>query len=153
MGFNSGFKGLIHKYNIYTSTQNNIRLFADNGIIYRKIMDSSNIGKLQTDLKRLGGWAVGNKMKINPGNNKAVSFTKTRVKVRMGYYFGDQLIPHTSSFKNLEIFIGSDWAGRVNYALRKAWKALQFITRVFKEENNNTKRLAYTSLVRPILEY
>ena len=40
-----------------------------------------------------------------------------------------------------------------NYTLRKAWKALHFIMRIHKKGNNNTKRLAYTALVRPILEY
>jgi hypothetical protein len=33
------------------------------------------------DLNRLGKWAVENKMKINPGKSKAVSFTKARVNV------------------------------------------------------------------------
>jgi len=41
-------------------------------------MDSSDIGKLQTDLNRLGEWAVENEMKINLGKSKAVSFTKAR---------------------------------------------------------------------------
>jgi hypothetical protein len=55
----------------------------------------------------------------------------------------------------LGIIIRSDlnWADHVNYTLRKAWKALHFIMRILKKGNNNTKRLAYTSLVRPILEY
>jgi len=47
-------------------------------------------------------------MKINPGKGKAVSFTKARVKERIRYYFGDQLIPETSSFKYLEIIIRRD---------------------------------------------
>jgi len=34
-----------------------------------------------------------------------------------------------------------------------AWKALHFIMRILKKGNNNTKHLAYTALVRPILEY
>jgi hypothetical protein len=46
-----------------------------------------------------------------------------------------------------------NWADDVNYALRKAWKALHFIMRILKRGNNNTKHLAYTALVRPILEY
>jgi hypothetical protein len=37
--------------------------------------------------------------------------------------------------------------------LRKAWKALHFILWILKKGNNNTKCLAYTALVRPILEY
>jgi hypothetical protein len=68
---------------------------------------------------------------------------------------GEQLIPEARSFKYLRIIIRNDlnWADHVNYALRKAWKALHFIMRILKKGNNNTKRLAYTALVRPILEY
>ena len=35
----------------------------------------------------------------------------------------------------------------------KTWEALHFIMRILKKGNNNTKRLAYLALVRPILEY
>ena len=37
--------------------------------------------------------------------------------------------------------------------MKKAWKALHFIMRKLKKGNSNTKSLAYTSLVHPILEY
>jgi hypothetical protein len=40
----------------------------------------------------IGEWAVENEMKINPGENKAVSFTKVRIRERKRYDFGDQLI-------------------------------------------------------------
>jgi len=56
----------------------NVRLFADDYVIYRKITDSSDIDKLQTDLNRLGEWAVENEMSINPDKSKAVSFTKVK---------------------------------------------------------------------------
>ena len=46
-----------------------------------------------------------------------------------------------------------NWADHVNYTLQKAWKALHFILCILKKGNNNTKCLAYTALVRPILEY
>ena len=42
---------------------------------------------------------------------------------------------------------------QVNYMVQKAWKALHFVMRVLKKVNGNTKSLAYTSLVRPILKY
>jgi len=65
-------------------------------------------------------------MKLNLGKRKAVSFTKARVKKRIRYYFGHQLILEASSFKYLGIFICSDlnWADDVSYTLQKAWKAL-----------------------------
>ena len=116
-------------------------------------MDSSDINKLQMDLNRLGECVVENEMKINPGQSKAVSFTKARVKERIRYYFGDQLVLEAISFKYLGIIIHSNlnWADHVNYTLQKAWKALHFIICMFKKGNNNTKCLAYTALV--ILEY
>ena len=58
-------------------------------LCYRKITDSSDIGKLQSDLNRLGEWAVENEMKLNPRKSKALTFTKARVKDRIRYYFGE----------------------------------------------------------------
>jgi hypothetical protein len=57
--------------------------------------------------------------------------------------------------KDLGIIIRSDlsWADQVNYTVQKAWRALHFVMRIVKKGNKNTKSLAYTSLVRPILEY
>jgi len=94
-------------------------------------------------------------MKTNPGKNKAVSFTKVRVKERIRYYFGDQLIPEASSFKYLGIITcsGLNWANHVNYTTQKAWKAFHSKMLILKKGNNNTKHLVYTALVRPILEY
>jgi len=43
-------------------------------------MDSGDTDRLQTDLNRLGEWAVESEMKINPGKSKAVSFTGARLK-------------------------------------------------------------------------
>jgi hypothetical protein len=37
--------------------------------------------------------------------------------------------------------------------VKTAWKALHFTMRILKNGNSNTKSLAYTSLVRLILEY
>jgi hypothetical protein len=53
-------------------------------------MDSSDIDKLQKVLSRSGERAVENKMKINPGKSKAVSFTKATAKEQIRYRFGYQ---------------------------------------------------------------
>ena len=41
----------------------------------------------------------------------------------------------------------------MNFTDQKAWGGLHFVIRIVKKGNKNTKSLAYTSLVRPILEY
>jgi len=94
-------------------------------------------------------------MKINPSKSKAIRFTRARVKDPLYYSAMDALIPEASSCKYLGIILRSDlsWADQVNYAVKKAWKALHFTVRILKMCNSNTKSLAYMSLVRPILEY
>ena len=55
------------------------RLFADDCVIYRKIINNADMEKLQKDLDRLGEWAVENEMKINASKSKAFRFTRARV--------------------------------------------------------------------------
>jgi hypothetical protein len=76
---------LTYVNNICRDNDTNISLFADDCVIYKKILDSSDIGKLQTDLNRLGEWAVENEIKINADKGKAVGFTRARVKDRLRY--------------------------------------------------------------------
>ena len=42
---------------------------------------------------------------------------------------------------------------KVNYITQNAWKAPHCVMHVLRKGNRNKKSLAYTSLVRPILEY
>lgn len=140
---------------IAKNIESNIRLFADDCVIYRKILAKEDITKLQRDVDRLGEWSVENGMKINPSKSKAICFTRARTKVPLNYYLLDTLVPEASSCKYLGIILRSDlsWADQVNFTVKKAWKALHFIMRILRKGTSNTKSLAYTTLVRPILEY
>jgi len=84
--------------------------------------------KLQKDLDRLEEWAVENTMKINPSKSKAIRFTRSRVMGPLNYSLMGTLIPEASSCKYSGIILRSDlsWADQVNYAVKKAWKALHF---------------------------
>jgi len=53
---------LAYVNDIWRNTESKIRLFGNYCIIYIKIMDSSDIDKLQTGLNRLGECAVENEM-------------------------------------------------------------------------------------------
>jgi len=146
---------LAYVNDIWRNLESTIRLFADDCVIYRKIINNADMEKLQKDLDRLREWAVENAMKINPSKSKAVRFTRARVKDPLNYSLMGTLIPEGSSCKYLGIILRSDlsWADQVNYVVKKAWKALHFTMQILKMGNSNTKSLAYMSLVRPILEY
>jgi hypothetical protein len=58
---------------IWRNIESTIKLFAVDCIIYRKIINNNDMGKLQIDLQRLREWAVENAMIINPAKSKAVS--------------------------------------------------------------------------------
>jgi hypothetical protein len=99
-------------------------------------------------------WAVENEMKINPNKSKATCFTRAQVKDPLNYSLRDhQNIPEVHVCKYLGIIIRSDlsWTDQVNFPVQKAWRALHFIMHIVERGNNNTKSLAYTSLVRPML--
>jgi hypothetical protein len=56
-------------------------------------------------------------MKINPGKNRAVCFTRTRVEEQIDYSLLGLVIPEVSVCKFLGIILRSDlsWTDQVNY--------------------------------------
>ena len=54
---------------IWGNMESTIRPFADDCVIYRKIMNDADMEIFQKDLGRLGDWAVENAMKINPSKS------------------------------------------------------------------------------------
>jgi len=54
---------LAYVNDIWRDIESKIRLFADDCIIYVKILNSKDVEILQTDLDRLGDWAEENEMK------------------------------------------------------------------------------------------
>ena len=67
---------LAYVNDIGKNTESHIRLFADDCVIYRKILTKGDTLKLHRDVDRLGEWAVENGMKINPDKSKAICFTR-----------------------------------------------------------------------------
>jgi hypothetical protein len=84
---------LAYVNDIWMNIDPTIRLFVDDCIIYRKIVNNTDVEGLQKDLNTLGEWAVENAMKINLGKSKAIRFTRARVKNPLNYSLGDQKIP------------------------------------------------------------
>jgi len=54
---------LAYVNDIWRNMESTIRLFTNDCVIYRKIINNADMEKLQKDLDRLGEWAVENKSK------------------------------------------------------------------------------------------
>jgi len=113
------FLFLAYVNDIWRNMKSTNRLFADDCVIYRKIINNADMEKLQKDLDRLGEWAVENATKINPSKNEVIRFTRARVKDPLNYSLMGTLIPEASSCKYLGIVLRSDlsWADQVNYTV------------------------------------
>jgi len=94
---------LAYVNDIWRNMKSTIRHFADDCVIYRKIINNADMEKLQKVLDRLGEWEVENEMKINPSKSKAVRFTRARVKDPLHCSLMGPLIPEASSCKYLGI--------------------------------------------------
>ena len=132
---------LAYVNDIWRNMESTIRLFTDDCVIYRKIINNEDMEKLQKCLDRLGEWVAENAMEINPSKSKAVRFKTAKVKDPLNYSLMDTLIPEASSCKYLGIILRSDlsWADQVNYTAKKALKALHFTLRILKKGNSKTK--------------
>jgi len=99
---------LAYVNDIWRNMESTIILFADDCVIYIKIINNADMEKLQKNLDRLGEWAVENAMKINPSKSKAICFTRARVKDPLNYLLMVTLIPEASSCKYLGIILRSE---------------------------------------------
>jgi hypothetical protein len=70
---------LAYVNDIWRTIESTIRLFAEDCIIYRELINNKDMAMLQIDLNRPREWAVENAMIIIPDRNKAVCFTRARV--------------------------------------------------------------------------
>ena len=126
---------LAYIYDIWRNIESTLRLFADDFVIYRKIINNED-RKFAERSRQAGEWAVENAMKINPSKSKAVRFTRAWVKDPLSYSLTDTLIPEASSCKYLGIILRSDlsWADHVNCTVKKAGKALHITMQILKME-------------------
>jgi len=84
---------LAYVNDISRNIESKIRLFADDCIVYRKILNPKDVEILQADLNRLWEWADENEMKINPNKSQALSFTRAWAKVQLNYSLGANQSP------------------------------------------------------------
>ena len=90
---------LSYVYDIWRNMESIVRSFADDCVIFRKIINNEGMNTLQKVLDRLGEWAVGNAMKINTSKSMEIRFKRSRPKDPLNYSLVDILKPEASSFK------------------------------------------------------
>ena len=140
-----------HKYlpdNLSTS----VRLFADDCILYTPYISQNDSSLLQNDLHKLQKWQDTWLMKFNPN---ICYRTTLATRTPTSNTLCGQTLTSVNSHCYLRIHLSNtlNWTTQTKPASTKAQQILGVIRRNLNKCPTHIKAVAYTSLVRPILEY
>ena len=137
------------------SLSSTTRLFADDSLVYRPIIDRDDCLRLQQDLHALEQWEAKWQMTFRPDKCHHIRFSRTHTPIQHSYHLHNTPLPIVQSHKYLGVHISADlrWNTHTSYIRSRANRALGFMRRNLQKCNTDIKILAYKTLVRPHLEY
>ena len=147
---------LLYINDLPLSTPNSTtRLFADDSLIYRPIKTHDDCTLLQTDLDALEQWEETWQMQFRPDKCKIMNFTRSPSPHKFTYTLHNQPLPNTRTYKYLGVTLNTNmkFNTHIDNIQHKANRTLGFLRRNLHGCTQDTKHLAYNTLVRPTLEY
>ena len=133
----------------------NVRLFADDCILYTTVAGPEDAGKLQADLDTLTRWQSKWQMEFNPQKCYVMHVTHARSPHLNTYTLNNIILNQTTSHSYLGVDLAEDlsWNSHINKIASKANKTLGFVRRNLHSCPKHIKEMSYKTLVRPILQY
>ncbi|XP_072030509.1 LOW QUALITY PROTEIN: uncharacterized protein [Amphiura filiformis] len=135
--------------------QNNVRLFADDCLVYSNISSEEDMDSLQDDLKQLEKWQSTWKMSFNPTKCSIMEISHKKQPPHRDYIFcGQKLqVPNSHPYLGVQLDDKLNWAEQVDNTVKKANRTMGMIRRNLWFCPKEVKTTAYITLVRPKLEY
>ena len=133
-----------------------IRLFADDCIVYRCIHNQQDAELLQEDINAIQTWASTWQMNFNVSKCCLIHFTQAiTYKMENTYYLYDTSLLSLDRFKYLGITLQSNlrYDRHIQDIMAKANLTLGLLRRNVRTSSPQLKECAYKALVRPQLEY
>lgn len=146
---------LIFINDLPTSITSNIRLFADDCVVYRSVSDINDHLLLQTDLSIIADWCRVWQMTLNLEKCQLLTFSRSTPSFNHVYKLNDVPLNRCYTYKYLGVHLTSDlsWKSHIQNIVKNASKSLGYLRRTLKFAPSRTKLIAYQTLVRPKLEY
>jgi hypothetical protein len=146
---------LLHINDLPLHVSSNVRLFADDCLLYRNINSEVDQILLQKDLDALVQW--GNNWGMNFNASKCTILRSSRKKTPLSkfYHISGQILSELSFTKYLGLCFSNDitWNLHIAQTVKKANSVLGFLRRNLRFCPEKSKCLAFKSMVRPLLEY
>ena len=129
-----------------------LRLFADDALLYHKISHNDDTVALQSDLDNLSLWADRWQMLFNPSKCYKMSVFRSRSPVVKDYTLYNQTLVAVQQHPYLGVLLSSDlrWNSHMDKIAKKGNSSLAFGKRNLYACSDETKRIAYVSLVASI---
>ena len=133
-----------------------VRLFADDCLIYREISSVEDSNALQEDLNCLQDWESTWMMSFNPDKCESIRITnKTSRVIENTYKIHNTNIKAIDNAKYLGVTINSklNWSNHINNITKKAHGTRAFLQRNLQSAPRKLKEHAYQTFVRPTVEF
>ena len=146
---------LLYINDIVDVPKSELRLFADDTVLYRAIKSQHDHQILQEDLHNLTKWASDWQMDFNVSKCHLLRVTNKRKPHESTYSANTEALAKVSQCDYLGIRCSETlrWGAHCSKVAAKANKTLGLIRRTLKSCSREVKERAYMMLVRPTLEY
>ena len=146
---------LVYINDICNGIDSQIRLFADDTIVYGVVRGLQDASTLQHDLDRLFDWSRVWQMSFNPDKCSVLRICRLKNPTIFQYAIGGIPLRSVSHhpYLGIELTSNLDWGHHITNVVGKANQSLGFIRRNLGSCPESVKVNAYTTLVRPRLEY
>ena len=146
---------LLYINDITNQIQSNIRLFADDSIVYREIRSPADHQILQMDIQMLTDWSKKWQMNFNTSKCHLLTITHKPKPSEFTYTISNQPISRVNSHPYLGVTIDAklSWSKHIQGTASKSAKTLGLLKRTLYPAKPKVREAAYNMLVRPKLEY
>lgn len=138
-----------------TNIKEKIKLFADDCVLYREINSTEDHVALNSALQDVSCWCRKWQMSLNANKCTILSVSRKKTRSNFLYTINDIPITRVNQHKYLGIIITEDlrWDAHISYVTSAALRRLFALRYRLRQAPPSLKLLAYTSLVRSLLEY
>lgn len=146
---------LIYINDLPLNISSTVRLFADDCVIYRKITSTDDIVTLQDEISKISEWCNTWRMSLNPKKCQCMCFSRSLSITYPVFLLNSVPIDSTNQYKYLGLHLTPNlsWHTHIKTIISSANRSLGYIRRNFRSSPENLKRILYTTIVRPKLEY
>ena len=119
----------------------NVRLFADDCLLYRNVNNQSDSELLQKDLTNLENWEKTGQMKFNSEKCCVIHVSKKQIPLKFNYKLHNHILQPVENSKYLGVTISNDldWGPHINNITTKANRTLGFLRRNMKNCTRKVK--------------